>query len=150
MEYFKTGRAGKIYALRLDQGDFVLESIKKLISAEKIRNGVVVSGIGTLDMCTMHMVATTGYPIVEYFDRHEGKALELVVIQGIIADGVPHLHMVVSDQKQAYAGHLEEGCRILYLGEIVIQELPDFNLTRIVNKNNVKLLVEADGSRPAQ
>ena len=62
MKVFTQDKVGRIFILRLDQGDFVLESINELIERENIKNGVVVSAIGTLDYCTLHMVMTTGYP----------------------------------------------------------------------------------------
>lgn len=111
MENF-TGKMGsKLHILRLDAGDYLLESIQSVIERENIRNAFVVSGIGTLDYCVLHMVMTTSYPAVEHFERWENKPLELSSIDGIIADGVPHLHMVVSDHEKAYSGHLELGCR---------------------------------------
>jgi len=137
MEYFSTKKIGRTFVLRLDQGEYVLESINNLISKENINNGVVTSAIGTFDRCIMHMVTTIGYPPEEYFDKYEDKALELAAIQGFIANGVPHLHMVISDTEKAYAGHLEEGCRVLYLAEIVIQELLDLNVHRVRDDKNI-------------
>jgi predicted DNA-binding protein with PD1-like motif len=98
MEYFSTQEIGRTFALRLDQGDYLLESINELIKKEIIKDAVVVSAIGTLDKCVLHMVMTTGYPPVEHFERWDDKPLELSSIDGIIADGKPHLHTVVSDQ----------------------------------------------------
>ena len=43
---------------RLNQGDMLLESIKELIAKEGIKDAVVISAIGTLDMCVLHMVTT--------------------------------------------------------------------------------------------
>jgi len=83
------------------------------------------------------MVTTTGYPAVEHFERWEDKPLELSSIDGVIADGKPHLHAVVSDKEKAYSGHLEEGCRVLYLAEIVIVELVGANLSRIYDENHI-------------
>jgi predicted DNA-binding protein with PD1-like motif len=136
MEYFSTD-VGRIFLLRLDPGDYVLEGINEMVRKEKIKDAVVISAIGTLDQCVLHMVTTTGYPPKEFFRRWREKPLELVSIMGIIADGKPHLHGVVSDQEYAYAGHLEEGCRTLYLAEIVIMELKDANLTRIRDEKNI-------------
>ena len=141
MEYFSTQEIGRIFILRLDQGDMVLESINELIVKEGIKDAVVVSGIGTLDRCTLHMVMTTGYPPVEHFERWEDKPLELASIDGIIADGKPHLHAVVSDREKAYAGHLENGCRVLYLAEIVIVEVKLLDLTRVPNDKNILELI---------
>jgi predicted DNA-binding protein with PD1-like motif len=85
---------------------------------------------------------TTGYPPVEHYEKWEDKPLELASLDGIIADGIPHLHTVVSDHQKAYAGHLEPGCRILYLGEIVIAEFVGTELTRIRNEKNINELHE--------
>ena len=140
MDYFSTSDFGRLFTLRLDKGDFLLESIRALIEKENIKNAVVISGIGTFDYCVMHMVMTTGFPIVEHFERWEDKPLELSSIDGIIADGKPHLHMVVSDHEKAYSGHLEEGCRILYLGEVVILEVKNIELYRELNAQGINEL----------
>lgn len=142
MKSFKSEEIGRTFILRLDQGDMVLESIKNLISKEKIKDAFVISGIGTLDKCVLHMVTTIGYPPKEYFKKWEDEPLELVSIDGIVADSEPHLHAVVSDTKQAYAGHLEDGCRILYLGEIVLMEIKSLNLKRIYNDKNILQLTK--------
>jgi len=137
MEYFSTGGIGRTFVFRLDKGDYVLESITSLIQKENIKDAVVVSAIGTLDECRMHMVLTTGYPPVEHFEHWRNKPLELASISGIVADGKPHLHAVVSDSEKAYSGHLEEGCRVLYLVEITILELKSANLTRAYDDKHI-------------
>lgn len=142
MKTFSGDGFGRLFTLRLDPGDYVLESINEFIGREKIDNAVVVSAIGTLDTCVMHMVMTTGLPPVEHFEKWDDKPLELSAISGIIADGVPHLHMVVSDHKTAFSGHLEPGCRILYLGEIVIAEMNGFHYGRIRNEKNILELTD--------
>jgi predicted DNA-binding protein with PD1-like motif len=48
MEYFSSSEIGRCFALRLDKGDYLLESINELI-----KDAVVISAIGTLDMCTL-------------------------------------------------------------------------------------------------
>ena len=142
MKIFTGSGIGKLHVIRLDRGDYLLESIEEFIRAENIRNAVIISAIGTLDYCVIHMVTTTGLPPVEHFEKWEDKPLELSSMSGIIADGVPHLHMVVSDCEYAYSGHVEHGCRILYLGEVVVAEMDGFNFRRIKNENNINELNE--------
>jgi predicted DNA-binding protein with PD1-like motif len=91
------------------------------------------------------MVMTTGYPPVEHFEVWEDKPLEVSSIDGIIANGVPHLHMVVSDHEKAYSGHVEPGCRILYLGEIVIAEFEELELQRRLNSKGINELHRMGG-----
>ena len=146
MDYFSTEGLGRAFILRLDHGDYVLESIVGLIKEENLKDAVVVSAIGTLDKCKLHMVVTTGYPPVEHFEHWEDKPLELSSIDGVIADGKPHLHAVVSDHERAYSGHLEEGCRVLYLAEIVIIELKSSDLVRVYDDDRIMKLVSGRGS----
>lgn len=136
MEYFSTNEIGRIFTLRLDKDDYLLEGINALIEKEGIRDAVIVSAIGTLSSCVLHMVMTTGYPVIEHFEHWDDKPLELSSIDGIIANGKPHLHATVSDHEKAYSGHLEEGCRVLYLAEIVIVEVKGLDLKRIPNEAN--------------
>ena len=137
MKIFTGNTFGKIHVLRIDRGEYLLENIENFIETENIRNAVVLSAIGTLDHCVMHMVMTTTLPPVDNFVKWEDKPLEIASINGIIADGSPHLHMTVSNHEYAYAGHLEHGCRILYLCEIVIAEMDGFDFYRIRNENNI-------------
>jgi hypothetical protein len=140
MKSFTNGTFGKVHVLRLDRGDYLLESIEQFIKTQNINNAVVLSGIGTLDYCVLHMVMTTGFPPVEYFSKWADRPLELASLDGVIADGHAHLHTVVSDHERAYAGHLEHGCRILYLGEVVIAEMDGFDFSRVKNEQGINQL----------
>lgn len=142
MDYFKSDNQNGIYILRLDPGDYVLESINSMTEREKIDYAVVLSGIGTLDKYVMHMVTTVGYPPVEFLDKKDNRPYELVCINGLIVNKKPHLHMVISDDKMAYGGHLEDGCRVLYIAEIVIQAFDGFKIKRINNQNGIMELIK--------
>jgi len=142
MKSFVAKPGSKLHILRLDTGDDLLGCINELIEKENIVNGAIVSGIGTFDHCVLHMVMTTSFPAVEHFEKWDDKPLELSSIDGIIANGVPHLHMVVSDHKFAYSGHVEPGCRILYLGEVLIMEFEAEGLERVRNAKGINELTK--------
>jgi predicted DNA-binding protein with PD1-like motif len=143
VKYYSTEKIGRTFVLGLDSGDYVLESIKELLKKEKIKDAVVVSAIGTIDQYRAHYVTTTGFPPQNRFEHWKDRPLELASINGIIANGEPHLHVVVSDHEKAYAGHLEDGCRTLYLVELVIIELKGLNLRRERNDKNIMALTGA-------
>jgi len=114
--------AGKteLVTLGIQPGEMLLESIEAALKTQGITDGAVVSGIGTLKTCRMHYVTHTHFPpdnrIFEL-----SKPLELLSISGLIADGEPHLHIVVScGEDETYGGHLHEGSEVLYLAEIAI------------------------------
>lgn len=141
MQCFSSNKYGRCFFISLDKGEYLLESLKEIISERNIKNGVLVSAIGTLDYCEIHLVANTTDPIVDKFCRWKDKALEISSVQGIIADGVPHFHIVVSDMDKAYSGHLENGCRVLNLFEGVILEVEGIELTRRLDQRGVGKLM---------
>jgi predicted DNA-binding protein with PD1-like motif len=101
-------------------GEMLLESIQEALKSQGITNGAVVSGIGTLKTCRMHFVEHTGFPPRDHIFVLN-KPLELLSVSGLIADGEPHLHIVVScGENEMYGGHLHEGSEVLYLAEIAI------------------------------
>lgn len=132
MELFSGGRLTEIVIVRLDQGEDVLASLEKIAREREIHTGVVLSGIGTLDQATLHHITHTGYPPKDQIVHYEGP-IELLSIDGIIADYTPHLHTCISIAEQTYMGHLEPGCRVLYLAEIAIARVDDLRLTRRKN-----------------
>ena len=142
MKKYTNGTFGKVHVIRIDRGEYLLESIENFIKEENICNAVVLSAIGTLDYCVMHMVMTTTLPPVDHFVKWEDKPLEITSINGVIANSSPHLHMTLSNHEYAYAGHLEHGCRVLYLSEIVIAEMEGFKFHRIRNENNIPELLD--------
>jgi len=101
---------------------------------------MVLSGYGTLDKVRYHVITTNGLPPVDEFIEFEAP-LELVSVDGIIADGEIHAHMTVSDGKQTWGGHLEPGSRTLYLCDFVIAVFDEIDMAFKVNpSNNLKLL----------
>jgi predicted DNA-binding protein with PD1-like motif len=141
MNYFESKQFGKVYTIRINPGEDFLREVENFIEKAGIKYGVVVSGIATFSNCTMHMVTTTSYPPIEHFETMADKALELSSVAGTIADGKPHLHMVVSDTKHAYSGHCEYGCTVLYLCELVIAEISEGNFKRLPDEHGVNQLV---------
>jgi predicted DNA-binding protein with PD1-like motif len=132
-----------LIAIGLGPGEKLLESINEAIKTKKIRDGVVISGIGTLKRCHMHYVNTTSFPAENRFYVVE-EPLEVGSISGIIADYEAHLHMTVGCRDQrTYIGHLEENCEVLYLAEILIMRLNDMSLARRIDpRYGISLLHE--------
>ena len=121
----------------------LLESIRDALAKHQVRDAVITSAIGSLSKVSLHRV--TGYdpsPVDEYITLE--NPFELASLQGLVVDGHPHFHMVVSDRAQTYTGHLEEGTTVLYLVEISLLELTDVNLKRVADENKIAKLYSKD------
>ena len=116
-----------------DKGEDLLESIKEIINEEKIKNGIIISGYGTFEKCRWHYITTTGLPPKDEF-KAVSEPLELNSMHGVIANGEPHIHIGFSNSEQAFGGHLEPGCRVLYLADVVIGEIEGVDMSFEVDK----------------
>lgn len=121
--------AGRAFILALERDECLLESVEKVVKDYEIDSAVLTSGIGTLSRFHYHRVINVAPVAENEFLVVEGP-LELLSTQGIIANGNIHLHAVCSDLESVYCGHVEDGCRALYVLEVCIQEIPDARLTR--------------------
>jgi len=141
METFISNVPGRIVVIRLGKGEKVLESIKIEIERLGIKNGVVLSGIGSMRKAGIHFISSISDLPADQFLTIEDP-IEMASLQGLILDGQPHFHVVLSDLKRAYAGHLEPGCEVQYLAEITIMEVADMNLTRKPDEFGVSYILE--------
>jgi hypothetical protein len=129
MRHFIGNGFKRVIVLNLLRGDKLLESIREKCAEVGLKNGVVLSAIGSLQRVHLHrVVSTTEVPEDEHVILE--KPLELASLQGLIVDGSTHFHMVVSDTERTYTGHLEEGTVVLYLAEISIGEIADLSVVR--------------------
>lgn len=141
MRTFVGNQFGRYLIIGLQKDDLILESIKKAIDEHGIKNAIVTSGIAaTYHMRWHHIKNTENIPTNEIYEH--SAPMEIGGISGMVIDGVPHLHCTFSDHDRAWAEHLEEGCRIQYVGEISMIELLDLDVARIPNEFGVKLLSE--------
>lgn len=131
----------EIVVVGLGPGEMLLESIRQAVVDGDIRNGVVVSGVGTLKNLHMHYITHTDFPPKDEFVNIE-RPLELVSVSGLIADGEPHLHVSVScGRDEVYCGHLEPGSEVAYLAEIAIVKCNGLEMARHLDEERkIKLL----------
>ncbi len=127
------GRAGAIVVVRLSKGDLLLESLRAICRQEGIRNGVILTGFGSLYESRVTGVVSPAYPATRFYDNRSKAGVEILAISGIIADYHVHAHMVMCDRHRAFGGHLEEGCRVLSLSEIAILRMDRLRLKRRVD-----------------
>ena len=122
--------ATEIVVIGIAPGEMLLETVEEAIKKHDVQNGAVVSGIGTLKTCNMHHIVHDDFPPENRYYKVE-KPLEVSSISGIIADGQAHLHMTVGYADElALAGHVEPGCEVLYLAELVILKFNGLRLDR--------------------
>ncbi len=139
MRTYTTENLGRVVIIHLGKGEQILESVEAEISRLHIKNGILLSAIGSLRKACLHFIANTDDLAVNQFATIE-RPIELSSVQGLIIDGVPHFHLTISEPNGMYAGHMEPGCEVQYLAELAILELKDLPLTRKLDEFGISYI----------
>lgn len=136
-------RAGGIVVVRLAYGDLLLESLQDICRREKIRNGVILTGFGSLTDVSVTGVVGPEFPPRRFYNRKSPRGVEIIAMSGVIADYHVHCHLVLCDRRAAFGGHLEPGCRVLSLAEIALMRVNGVKLARRLDPTTGQKLLES-------
>jgi predicted DNA-binding protein with PD1-like motif len=137
---FGPAKVQEVYRVVLDRNALLLESIRDVIQQKNVQDGEVLVTAGSVQECTYHYVTSTDLKSKDEYRTVKGP-FEILNAGGLIAAGEPHIHITLSSpDKGAFGGHLENGCRVLYLAEITILKYAGQPLARKKNENGITLL----------
>ena len=137
---FGAAKVDEVYRVLLDRDALLLESITDVIKQKGIKDGQVLVTAGSVQECTYHFVKSTA-TLAENVTKTVKGPYEILNAGGMVADGDPHIHIsLAAPGTSAFGGHLEKGCKILYLGEVTIIKYAGPPLTRKANANGISLL----------
>ena len=141
-------RAGEIVVVRLAYGELLLESIQEICKQRKIRDGVILTGFGSLTDFAVSGAVGASFPPRKFYQRTRPRGVEILGMAGVIANYHVHCHLVLSDQSQAFGGHLEQGCRVLSLAEIALMRVSGIKLARLVDGTTGQKLLQKVSAYP--
>ena len=137
---FRPAQVQEVYRILLDRDALLLESILDAVKQKNIQDGQVFVTAGSVQECTYHYVTSTDLQPKNAYRTVKGP-FEILNAGGLIAAGEPHLHITLSSpEKGAFGGHLEKGCRVLYMSEVIIFKYAGSPLTRKNNEHGISLL----------
>ena len=134
--YSVTSGFDRIEIIQMKPGTDMLEGLNTVIEEKKIKNAVILAGIGSVTEYHYHVVSDRNLPPAQEFPK-ASVAMDLVSVQGYILNGRVHAHISLSDENSMVGGHLEKGTKALTFFVITIGILPD-NLD-IKNLDSYKL-----------
>jgi len=116
------------------RGDYIIEELRELFKREGVDAALITSGVGSLDICKMHTITTTGLPPKDRYLTLKGP-IEVGSLQGSVAGGEPHIHIVVDDvdNDKVYVGHLEPGSRCCFRVELGLVVLDGVKTKRVTD-----------------
>lgn len=141
-------RAGEIVVARLAYGDLLLESIQEICRQQRIRNGIILTGFGSLADIAVSGAVGASFPPRKFYKRTRPRGVEILAMSGIIADYHVHCHIVLCDRTWAFGGHLERGCRVLSLAEIALMRITGIKLARLIDATTGQRLLQSVRTYP--
>jgi uncharacterized protein len=142
------GRAGEVVVMRLAYGDLLLEAMQEICKRQRIRDGVILTGFGSLSDIAVSGAVGASFPPRKFYQRTRPRGVEILAMSGVIADYHVHCHIVLSDRQQAFGGHLERGCRVLSLAEIALMRVNGVKLARLLDATTGQKLLQAVRAYP--
>jgi predicted DNA-binding protein with PD1-like motif len=125
----------RIEIIRMKPGTDMLEGLNLAVKEKKIKNAVILSGVGSVTDYHYHVVSDKNLPPAEEFPK-ASVPMDLVSTQGYILNGKVHAHIALSDENSMVGGHLESGTKALTFFIITLGILPDS--LKIGNFDNYK------------
>lgn len=140
-------RIGRVLAVRMAPGDDLFGTTLKICREKGVKAGVILSAAGSLQKAVLRNVwkYPNPFPVTDgcrMFTPVNGP-LELLQMSGNVTQteqGEPflHAHVTISlgrPEATCYGGHLVEGCTIFTTCELMIAELENIALMRLMDKH---------------
>jgi predicted DNA-binding protein with PD1-like motif len=130
----------KLFAIRLQPGQDLRQSLKEFAITNQIRAGFILSAIGSLQQAVIRFANQENSVILD------GK-FEILALNGTFSLYGIHLHIAIADQSgTAIGGHLDNGCLVYTTAEIVIGEIPGLTFLRTPDPQTefLELEIQAD------
>ena len=122
--HITTSTFERIEIIKMASGTDMLEGLNNAVKEKKIKNAVILAGIGSVTDYHFHVVSDKNLPPAHEYPS-ASRAMDLIAVQGYILNGRVHAHITLSDENSALGGHLEPGTKALTFFIITIGVLPD-------------------------
>ncbi len=130
--------AGQFQEILVVRGKFqtdLLQDLERAVADRKIRNGVILSGIGSVRSYHYHGVVNRTFPSKNVYVKDPTGAADITNINGYIIDGRVHAHVTFADGEKAFGGHLEPGTEVFTFAIVTIGVLNDgIDISRVDDK----------------
>ena len=115
----------RIVILRFKYQTDLLTAFEKQVAAQKIRNAVILSGVGSVRNYHLHSVSNNTFPSKNTYVKDTDAPADIISMNGYVIDGRIHCHMTMTDDNKAFGGHLEPGTNVFTFAILTLGVLDD-------------------------
>jgi predicted DNA-binding protein with PD1-like motif len=134
--YALTGQFDRVLVLRFKYQTDLLAGLERMVKEYKIRNAVILSGIGSVKSYHYHTVSNGTFPSKNIFVQNPDGSADIAGMNGYVIDGRVHAHITFADPDKAFGGHLEPGTKVFTFAIVTVGVFKDgIDLNRVDDKN---------------
>jgi uncharacterized protein len=123
--YAVSGQFDRVLVLRFKYQADLLAGLKRMVKENKIRNAVILSGIGSVRSYHYHTVSNGTFPSKNIFVNNPNGPADIAGMNGYVIDGRVHAHITFADADKAFGGHLEPGTSVFTFAIVTIGVFKD-------------------------
>ena len=132
--YAINGQFERIVVIRVKNKVDLLRGIEAMVKKEGIKNGVILSGIGSLRGYHVHQINNRDFPTRNIFTKALDTPCDLVGMNGYVVNSTVHAHMMLGTGEKAINGHLEPGTEVFTYAIVTIGVMNGTDLSKVDDK----------------
>lgn len=133
--YAISAKIERVVVLRFKYQTDLLAGLEKMVAEHKIRNAVILSGIGSLRNYHVHSVSNREFPSKNVFVKDPAAPADIISLNGYVINGKLHPHMTLSTGEHAFGGHVEPGNTVFTFAIVTLGVLGDgVDLSKVDDK----------------
>jgi len=115
----------RVVVLRFKFGADLLAVLNRMVAQEKIKNAVILSGVGSVRNYHVHQVGNRDMPPCDEFVKDPTGYADITGMSGIVASGRVHAHITLANPRGAFGGHLEPDTTVFTFAIVTLGILDD-------------------------
>jgi len=123
--YAINGHLERIVVLRFKYNTDLLAGLEKMVKEQKIRNAVILSGIGSVRNYQVHEVGNRDFPIKDVYVKNPTGFADIIGMSGVVIGGRVHPHITLAGPDRAFGGHLEPDTTVYTFAIVTLGVLDD-------------------------
>jgi predicted DNA-binding protein with PD1-like motif len=123
--YAIPGQFERVLVLRFKYQADLLAGLESMVKQHKIRNAVILAGIGSVRNYHIHSVSNRTFPSKNTYTKDPTAPADIVSMNGYIMNGEIHAHMTMTTADHAFGGHLEPGTNVFTFAIVTIGVMAD-------------------------
>jgi predicted DNA-binding protein with PD1-like motif len=129
------GQFSRIVVLRFKYDADLLAGLEQKVKDEKIRNAVVLAGIGSVRNYNFHVVSNRTLPSKNMFVADPTGPADIAGMNGYVINGRVHVHLTMANADKAFGGHLEAGTTVYTFAIVTLGVFAEgIDLSRVDDK----------------